>query len=154
MVRQQHLAPDQVIVHAILDGRDTPPRSGEGYLEQLEQEIQRVGIGRIGTVSGRYYSMDRDKRRERTKRAYDAYVRVDTTRGAPQTYAWAASVSRVSTRRDDGLAPLQPATITTERNSAAPHAHERCPWSPRVVMASAWTEGAVVRHPRVAGELR
>jgi 2,3-bisphosphoglycerate-independent phosphoglycerate mutase len=74
MARLQHLAADQVIVHAILDGRDTPPRSGAGYLEQLEQEIKRIGIGRIGTVSGRYYSMDRDNRRERTKRAYDAYV--------------------------------------------------------------------------------
>ena len=74
MARQQRLAADQVIVHAILDGRDTPPRSGAQYLEQLEQEIKRVGIGRIGTVSGRYYSMDRDNRWERTKRAYDAYI--------------------------------------------------------------------------------
>src|ERR1700738_651155 len=74
MAPQQHLAADHVIVHAILDGRDTPPRSGVGYLEQLEGELQRVGIGRIGTVSGRYYSMDRDNRAERTKRAYDAYV--------------------------------------------------------------------------------
>jgi 2,3-bisphosphoglycerate-independent phosphoglycerate mutase len=74
MARQQRLAADQVIVHPILDGRDTPPRSGVGYLEQLEQEIQRIGVGRIGTVSGRYYSMDRDNRAERTTRAYDAYV--------------------------------------------------------------------------------
>jgi 2,3-bisphosphoglycerate-independent phosphoglycerate mutase len=74
MARQQRLTADQVIVHAILDGRDTPPRSGAGYLEQLDQEIQRVGIGRIGTVIGRYYSMDRDNRWERTKRAYEAYV--------------------------------------------------------------------------------
>src|ERR1700731_3878659 len=58
MARQQRLNRDQVVVHAILDGRDTPPRSGEAYLEQLEQEIQRLGIGHIGTVSGRYYSMD------------------------------------------------------------------------------------------------
>src|SRR5205085_2943103 len=75
MARQQRLAPDQVLVHPILDGRDTPPRSGEAYLEQLEQEIQRVGVGRIGTVIGRYYSMDRDNRWERTERAYAAYVR-------------------------------------------------------------------------------
>ncbi|MGI9144954.1 MAG: 2,3-bisphosphoglycerate-independent phosphoglycerate mutase [Chloroflexota bacterium] len=74
MARQQRLAADQVIVHAILDGRDTPPRSGLGYLEQLEQEIQRIGLGRIGTVSGRYYSMDRDNRWERTTLAYEAYV--------------------------------------------------------------------------------
>src|SRR6202171_2907920 len=75
MARQQRLAADQVIVHAILDGRDTPPRSGAEYLEQLEQELKRVGVGRIGTVSGRYYSMDRANRRERTERAYAAYVR-------------------------------------------------------------------------------
>jgi 2,3-bisphosphoglycerate-independent phosphoglycerate mutase len=74
MAHQQHLAADQVIVHPILDGRDTPPRSGVGYLEQLESEIRRTGMGKIGTVSGRYYSMDRDNRAERTQRAYDAYV--------------------------------------------------------------------------------
>jgi 2,3-bisphosphoglycerate-independent phosphoglycerate mutase len=75
MAKQQHLAPEQVVVHAILDGRDTPPRSGLGYVEQLEHEIQRVGVGHIGTVSGRYYSMDRDNRWERSDRAYAAYVR-------------------------------------------------------------------------------
>ena len=75
MAHQQHLKPEQVVIHPVLDGRDTPPRSGEGYLEQLEQEIQRVGVGRIGTVSGRYYSMDRDNRWERTELAYAAYVR-------------------------------------------------------------------------------
>ncbi len=75
MAHQQYLKPEQVVIHPVLDGRDTPPRSGEGYLEQLEQEIRRVGVGRIGTVSGRYYSMDRDNRWERTERAYAAYVR-------------------------------------------------------------------------------
>ena len=74
MARQQGLRVDQVVVHAILDGRDTPPRSGAGYLEQLEAEIQRIGVGRVGTVIGRYYSMDRDNRWERTTRAYEAYV--------------------------------------------------------------------------------
>jgi 2,3-bisphosphoglycerate-independent phosphoglycerate mutase len=75
MAKQQHLTPEQVTVHAILDGRDTPPRSGIGYVERLEHEIQRIGVGHIGTVSGRYYSMDRDNRWERTDRAYAAYVR-------------------------------------------------------------------------------
>jgi 2,3-bisphosphoglycerate-independent phosphoglycerate mutase len=74
MAKRQDLRPDQVVVHAILDGRDTPPRSGAGYLEELERELQRVGIGRVGTVTGRYYSMDRDNRWERTDRAYAAYV--------------------------------------------------------------------------------
>src|SRR5262249_43611394 len=75
MARQQGLSADQVVVHAILDGRDTPPRSGAGFLGQLEGELERLGVGRIGTVIGRYYSMDRDNRWERTARAYAAYVR-------------------------------------------------------------------------------
>src|SRR6266851_4556118 len=75
MAREQRLKPDQVVLHAILDGRDTPPRSGAAYLEQLEAELCRVGVGQIGTVIGRYYSMDRDNRWERTERAYAAYVR-------------------------------------------------------------------------------
>jgi 2,3-bisphosphoglycerate-independent phosphoglycerate mutase len=74
LARAQELGPDQVVVHAIMDGRDTPPRSGEGYLAQLEDDIQRLGMGQIGTVIGRYYSMDRDNRWERTARAYGAYV--------------------------------------------------------------------------------
>jgi 2,3-bisphosphoglycerate-independent phosphoglycerate mutase len=74
LAKRQGLRPDQVIVHAILDGRDTPPRSGAGYLEQLKQTVASLGIGRIGTVIGRYYSMDRDNRWERTNRAYAAYV--------------------------------------------------------------------------------
>jgi 2,3-bisphosphoglycerate-independent phosphoglycerate mutase len=74
LAKRQGLTADQVIVHPILDGRDTPPRSGAGYLEQLEQQIAAIGMGRIGTVIGRYYSMDRDNRWERTERAYAAYV--------------------------------------------------------------------------------
>jgi 2,3-bisphosphoglycerate-independent phosphoglycerate mutase len=74
MARGQGLQPDQVLVHAIMDGRDTPPRSGASYLEQLEQQIKRIGVGRTATVIGRYYSMDRDNRWERTNRAYAAYV--------------------------------------------------------------------------------
>jgi 2,3-bisphosphoglycerate-independent phosphoglycerate mutase len=74
MAKEQRLAPEQVVVHPILDGRDTPPRSGAGYLRQLEEEIHKIGVGRIGTVIGRYYSMDRDNRWERTNRAYAAYV--------------------------------------------------------------------------------
>jgi 2,3-bisphosphoglycerate-independent phosphoglycerate mutase len=87
MAKQQGLKPDQVVVHAIMDGRDTPPRSGAGYLEQLNAELRRIGVGRIGTVIGRYYSMDRDNRWERTDRAYAAYV---AGIGRPATSAAAA----------------------------------------------------------------
>lgn len=63
----------QVVVHAITDGRDTPPRSGITFMEELQFELQKTG-GRVATVSGRYYAMDRDKRWERTERAYRAMV--------------------------------------------------------------------------------
>jgi 2,3-bisphosphoglycerate-independent phosphoglycerate mutase len=74
LAKSRGLRADQVVVHAILDGRDTPPRSGAGYLEDLERQIKAIGVGRVGTVIGRYYSMDRDNRWERTNRAYAAYV--------------------------------------------------------------------------------
>ena len=61
-----------ICVHAFLDGRDTPPRSGLGYIEELEASLARMGAGRIATVSGRYYAMDRDQRWERVELAYAA----------------------------------------------------------------------------------
>ncbi len=60
----------EVCIHAILDGRDTPPRSGAGYLAELEKEIATVGIGRIATLTGRYWTMDRDQRWERVEAGY------------------------------------------------------------------------------------
>ncbi|BDV41364.1 2,3-bisphosphoglycerate-independent phosphoglycerate mutase [Geotalea uraniireducens] len=72
MARRQGLA--DVFIHPLLDGRDTPPQSAAGYLAELEQEIGRIGIGRIATVIGRYYAMDRDNRWERVERAYRAMV--------------------------------------------------------------------------------
>jgi 2,3-bisphosphoglycerate-independent phosphoglycerate mutase len=61
-----------VCLHCFTDGRDTPPESGAGYIEALQKEIRRIGVGRIATVSGRYYAMDRDKRWERIDRAKSA----------------------------------------------------------------------------------
>ncbi len=61
----------EVYVHCFMDGRDVPPNSGKGYIEQLEDELKKIGIGKIATVSGRYYAMDRDNRWERVKKAYD-----------------------------------------------------------------------------------
>ena len=61
-----------VYVHAFLDGRDTPPKSAGPYLEALEAACRRIGVGRIADVSGRYYAMDRDKRWDRIRKAYDA----------------------------------------------------------------------------------
>ncbi|PKN40559.1 MAG: 2,3-bisphosphoglycerate-independent phosphoglycerate mutase [Deltaproteobacteria bacterium HGW-Deltaproteobacteria-18] len=61
-----------ICVHAFLDGRDTPPRSGLGYIKALEADLARMGAGRIASVSGRYYAMDRDQRWERVELAYAA----------------------------------------------------------------------------------
>ena len=64
----------KVYIHVFLDGRDTPPQSGAGYLRQLEDKIKQLGIGEIATVCGRYYAMDRDNRWERVERAYRTLV--------------------------------------------------------------------------------
>src|SRR5271170_928932 len=72
MAKQQGVA--DVCVHCFMDGRDTPPESGVGFIEALQKEIRRIGIGRIATVSGRYYAMDRDKRWDRIERARTAMV--------------------------------------------------------------------------------
>lgn len=62
----------KVYVHAILDGRDTPPTSAVDYVKKLEEKMKEIGVGKIATISGRYYAMDRDNRWERVKLAYDA----------------------------------------------------------------------------------
>lgn len=65
---------EHIFVHCFTDGRDTPPRSGAEYLAQLHARLQLLGAGKIATVTGRYYAMDRDKRWERTERAFNAIV--------------------------------------------------------------------------------
>ncbi len=65
---------EKVYVHAFLDGRDTPPRSADGYLAQLEEKISEVGLPSIATISGRYYAMDRDNRWERVEQAYNCLL--------------------------------------------------------------------------------
>ena len=64
----------KVYVHAFLDGRDVPPSSGAGYVAQLQKEIERIGVGSIATVQGRFYAMDRDKRWDRVEKGYNALV--------------------------------------------------------------------------------
>jgi 2,3-bisphosphoglycerate-independent phosphoglycerate mutase len=64
----------KVFIHAFMDGRDTPPRSGRGYMEQLQAGLARIGLGQVATVSGRYYAMDRDKHWERIELAWQALV--------------------------------------------------------------------------------
>jgi len=66
-----------VYVHCFLDGRDVPPSSGKGYVEQLQAKCRELGVGQIATVMGRYYAMDRDKRWDRVQRAFDAIANGD-----------------------------------------------------------------------------
>lgn len=106
MAKQQRLRSDQVIVHAIMDGRDTSPRSGAGYLQQLEAQLQRIGVGRVGTVVGRYYAMDRDNRWERTAKAYQAYVA-----GAGRKAASAAAALQASYEADRTDEFVEPTVI-------------------------------------------
>lgn len=66
---------EKVYVHCFLDGRDTPPTSGKGYVQQLADEMKKIGVGEIATVMGRYYAMDRDNRWDRVELAYNAMVK-------------------------------------------------------------------------------
>ena len=59
---------ERVFVHAFMDGRDTLPTNGAGYIEELQQEMREYNTGKIATVSGRYFAMDRDRRWERIAR--------------------------------------------------------------------------------------
>ncbi|MEO5953350.1 MAG: 2,3-bisphosphoglycerate-independent phosphoglycerate mutase, partial [Chloroflexia bacterium] len=64
----------QVVYHAFTDGRDTPPTSGLGFMQTVLDKMAELGVGRVGSVGGRYYAMDRDNRWERVKLAYDTLV--------------------------------------------------------------------------------
>ena len=65
---------EDVYVHCFLDGRDTPPASAENYITQLEEKMAEKGVGKIASITGRFYAMDRDKRWARVQKAYDALV--------------------------------------------------------------------------------
>jgi len=72
MAKQQKV--ESVFVHCFMDGRDTPPHSGREFVEQLQQKMRELGVGKIATLVGRYYAMDRDNRWERIEQAYRAMV--------------------------------------------------------------------------------
>ena len=78
---------EDVFVHCFLDGRDTPPASAEGYIMQLEEKMKEKEIGKIASISGRYYAMDRDKRWERVKKCYDALVNGEGIKSTSATIA-------------------------------------------------------------------
>ena len=78
---------ENVYVHCFLDGRDTPPSSGESYIMQLEEKMKEKGVGKIASISGRYYAMDRDKRWDRVKKCYDALVNGEGNKATSATIA-------------------------------------------------------------------
>ena len=73
MAKKQGLS--KVYVHAFLDGRDTPPASGKEFIEELEKKMKEIGVGKIASLSGRYYAMDRDNNWDRVQKAYDSLTK-------------------------------------------------------------------------------
>ncbi|MGC2658708.1 MAG: 2,3-bisphosphoglycerate-independent phosphoglycerate mutase [Bryobacteraceae bacterium] len=100
-----------VFIHAFTDGRDTPPESGAGYIDQLQRKLDAYGIGVIASVSGRYYAMDRDKRWDRIERAFGAMVLGNGVRATSARDLLLKSYERGITDEF-----VEPATIVNERN--------------------------------------
>jgi 2,3-bisphosphoglycerate-independent phosphoglycerate mutase len=102
---------EEVFIHCFTDGRDTPPQSGAGYVAHLEQKMRELGIGKIASVSGRYYAMDRDKRWDRIERAFGAMV---LGNGAKFEFA----VEAVRRSYEKGITDefIEPITIVDPRN--------------------------------------
>jgi len=101
LARQTHVK--EVCIHAILDGRDTPPRSAATYLTELEKEILTVGLGRVVTLTGRYWTMDRDQRWERVERGYRAMTE-SCGQGYPDTQT-AISAAYAAGQNDEFVEP-------------------------------------------------
>ena len=64
----------KVYVHCFMDGRDVPPSSGKDFVKELCDKMKEIGIGKVATISGRYYAMDRDNNWDRVQKTYDAMV--------------------------------------------------------------------------------
>jgi 2,3-bisphosphoglycerate-independent phosphoglycerate mutase len=109
MAKQHGL--QEVFVHCFMDGRDTPPESGAGYIEQLEKKMRELGVGKIASLSGRYYAMDRDKRWDRVERAFGAMVL-----GNGVKFTSAAAGVRASYEHGVTDEFIEPITIVNERN--------------------------------------
>lgn len=102
---------EKVYVHCFLDGRDTPPASGKEYVRQLEEEMGKIGVGKVATISGRYYAMDRDNRWERVEKAYRALVYGEGVTGESAAEAIQASYDKDET--DEFMVP----TVLKENGS-------------------------------------
>src|SRR5208283_2484746 len=99
--RADGIAPDRVFIHAFTDGRDTPPMSGLGYVRQVDAKCRELGIGRIASVCGRFWAMDRDNRWERVQKAYDLLTGRKIAATAPD------AASAVQAYYDKPISPTQ-----------------------------------------------
>ena len=99
-----------VYVHPFLDGRDTPPASGKDYVAQLVEKMNEIGVGRVASISGRYYAMDRDNRWDRVEKAYAAMVYGEGERATDPVQAIADSYAKDVT--DEFVLP----TVLTEND--------------------------------------
>ena len=95
MAKRQGLK--KVYVHCFLDGRDTPPESGKGFVQALQDKMDEIGVGEIATVTGRYYAMDRDNRWDRVERAYLALTKGEGIPAASGVEAVAQSYEKGET---------------------------------------------------------
>src|SRR5262252_627441 len=113
MARQEKV--EKVFIHCFMDGRDTPPHSGRGFVQQLQQKMRELGIGKIATLVGRYYAMDRDNRWERIELAYNALVH-----GQAETHS-ADPVSALEASYQAGVSDefVKPVVITEEGGPSA-----------------------------------
>jgi len=93
-----------VYLHAFMDGRDSPPTSGAGYLNEIEAKMAEIGVGRIASVMGRFYAMDRDKRWERVQQAYDCLTQGIGGKGSSVAEAMKATYDKNET--DEFVVPL------------------------------------------------
>jgi 2,3-bisphosphoglycerate-independent phosphoglycerate mutase len=109
MTKQQGV--EHVFIHCFMDGRDTPPESGAGFIEELQKETRQIGAGKIATVSGRYYAMDRDKRWDRIERAFGAMVLGNGEKSQDPVAAVKKSYERGVTDEF-----IEPVTIVDDRN--------------------------------------
>jgi 2,3-bisphosphoglycerate-independent phosphoglycerate mutase len=106
----KELGVEDLVIHAFTDGRDTLPESGAGFLEQVERWMAEAGVGRVGTVIGRYYAMDRDRRWERVQLAYDLLVHGSAEHRADS----AAQAVRDAYARDETDEFVRPVAIGDE----------------------------------------
>ena len=105
---------ENVYVHCFLDGRDTAPTSGKGFVEELEAKMKEIGVGQIASISGRYYAMDRDNRWDRVEKAYNAL-----TKGEGETAESAVAALDASYAKDVTDEFFVPTVITKAGKAVA-----------------------------------